>query len=55
VKVLSAVAEEIAWVGQGPLADVLAAATNRYLNTELKQHHGLRMAMQALAFVGAEG
>ena len=55
VKVLSAVAEEIAWVGQGPLADVLAAATNRYLNTELKQHHGLRMATQALAFVGAEG
>ena len=55
VKVLSAVAEEIAWVGPGPLADVLAAATNRYLNTELKQHHGLRMATQALAFVGAEG
>lgn len=55
VKVLFAVAEEIASAGHGPLAELLAAATNRYLNTGLKQHHGLRMATQALAFVGAEG
>jgi len=55
VKVLAAVAEEIAWAGRGPLADLLAAATNRYLNTGIKQHHGLRMATQALSFVAAEG
>jgi len=55
LKVLAAVAEEIAWAGRGPLADLLAAATNRYLNTGIKQHHGLRMATQALAFVAAEG
>lgn len=55
VKVLFAVGSEIAWSGPGALAALLAAAANRYLNSPQKQHHGLRMATQALAFVAAEG
>lgn len=55
VKTTFAVAEEIAWAAPGPLAELLAAALNRYLNAPFKQHHGLRLATQALAFVDAEG
>ncbi len=55
VKVLAAVAEEAAWAGEGPLTDALLAATNRYLNSPMKGHHGLRAAHQALSFVEAEG
>jgi nitrite reductase/ring-hydroxylating ferredoxin subunit len=55
VKVLAAVAEEVAWAGQGRLAAALLAATNRYLNSPIKGHHGLRAATQALSFVEAEG
>jgi hypothetical protein len=28
---------------------------NRYLNTPMKLHHGLRLAAQALDFVAGEG
>lgn len=55
VKTLSAVAEEVAWAGDGPLARALLAATNRYLHTPIKYHHALRSAHQALSFVEAEG
>lgn len=55
VKMLAAVEEEVAWAGQGKLADALLAATNRYLNSPIKGHHTLRAAHQALSFVDAEG
>jgi hypothetical protein len=55
VKVLAAVAEEVAWAGEGSLARTLLAATNRYLNSPIKGHHALRAAHQALSFVEAEG
>jgi nitrite reductase/ring-hydroxylating ferredoxin subunit len=55
VKVLTAVAEEVAWAGEGSLARTLLAATNRYLNSPIKGHHALRAAHQALSFVEAEG
>ncbi len=55
VKVLAAVAEEVAWAGAGQLARVLLAATNRYLHSPIKGHHALRAAHQALSFVEAEG
>jgi hypothetical protein len=55
VKVLAAVAEETAWAGPGALSNVVLAATNRYLRGSIKQHHGLRLAKQSLAFVDAEG
>jgi nitrite reductase/ring-hydroxylating ferredoxin subunit len=55
VKTLSAVADEVAWAGDGTLSRALLAATNRYLNTPMKGHHALRTARQALSFVEAEG
>ena len=55
VKVLAAVAEEVAWAGEGQLSNTVLAATNRYLNLPIKGHHGLRAAHQALSFVEAEG
>ena len=55
VKVLAAVAEEVAWAGEGALTSTLLAATNRYLSSPMKGHHGLRAAHQALSFVEAEG
>jgi hypothetical protein len=55
VKVLAAVTEETAWAGAGALSDHVLAATNRYLHSPLKGHHGLRLARQSLAFVEAEG
>ena len=33
----------------------MCAAVNRYLNTPMKRHHGLRIASQALDFVSREG
>ncbi len=55
VKVLAAVAEEVSWAGQGDLSNAVLAAANRYLNSRMKAHHGLRAAHQALSFVEAEG
>ena len=55
VKTLSAVADEVAWAGDGTLSRALLAAINRYLHTPIKGHHALRSAHQALRFVEAEG
>jgi nitrite reductase/ring-hydroxylating ferredoxin subunit len=55
VKTLSAVAEEVAWAGDGSLSRAMLAATNRYLHSPIKYHHALRSAHQALSFVEAEG
>jgi len=55
VKTLSAVAEEVAWAGDGTLSRAMLAATNRYLHSPIKYHHALRSAHQALSFVEAEG
>jgi nitrite reductase/ring-hydroxylating ferredoxin subunit len=55
VKTLGAVAEEVAWAGDGSLSRVLLAAVNRYLHSPIKYHHALRSAHQALSFVEAEG
>jgi hypothetical protein len=55
VKVLAAVAEEVAWAGRGAASDAVLAAVNRYLNAPIKGHHALRAATQALSFVEAEG
>jgi nitrite reductase/ring-hydroxylating ferredoxin subunit len=55
VKVLAAVAQEVAWAGSGSLSNALLAATNRYLHSPIKGHHALRAAHQALSFVEAEG
>lgn len=55
VKTLSAVAEEVAWAGEGTLSRAMLAATNRFLHSPIKYHHALRSAHQALSFVEAEG
>lgn len=55
VKVLAAVEEEVAWLGDGRAADRVLAATNRYLHGRIKYHHALRFALQSLSFVDAEG
>jgi nitrite reductase/ring-hydroxylating ferredoxin subunit len=55
LKVLFAVEDELAATPDVPWADAMCAAVNRYLNTPMKRHHGLRIAAQALDFVGKEG
>jgi len=55
VKVLFALEDELAHAPGAPWADVMCAAVNRYLNTPMKRHHGLRLARQARAFVAKEG
>lgn len=55
VKVLAAVAQEVAWADEGRLSNTVLAAANRYLNLPIKGHHTLRAAHQALSFVEAEG
>jgi nitrite reductase/ring-hydroxylating ferredoxin subunit len=55
LKTLGAVAEEVAWAGDGSLSRTILAATNRYLHSPIKYHHALRSAHQALSFVEAEG
>jgi hypothetical protein len=55
VKVLLALEDELAQ-GQGAAwVGVMCAAVNRYLNTPMKRHHGVRLARQARAFVAKEG
>ncbi|MFL5236258.1 MAG: hypothetical protein ACJ8EL_01375 [Rhizomicrobium sp.] len=54
VKVLCALEDELAAAPDAPWADTMCAAVNRYLNTPMKRHHGLRTATQALAFIGRE-
>jgi hypothetical protein len=53
--VLFALEDELAQAPEAPWAGVMCAAVNRYLNTPMKRHHGLRLARQARAFVAKEG
>jgi hypothetical protein len=55
LKVLLAVEDELEGVSDAPWADTICAAVNRYLQTPMKRHHGLRIAAQALDFVAKEG
>ncbi len=55
LKVLFALEDELGQAPDAPWADVMCAAVNRYLNTPMKRHHGLRVARQARAFVAKEG
>jgi hypothetical protein len=55
LKVLFAVEDELAATPDAPWVDAMCAAVNRYLHTPMKRHHGLRIAAQALDFVGKEG
>ena len=54
VKVLCALDDELATSPDAPWADEMFAAVNRYLNTPMKRHHGLRTATQALDFIARE-
>jgi nitrite reductase/ring-hydroxylating ferredoxin subunit len=54
VKVLCALEDELAASPDAPWADEMFAAVNRYLNTPMKRHHGLRTATQALDFIARE-
>jgi hypothetical protein len=55
LKVLCALEDELAASPDAPWAETMIAATNRYLNTPIKRHHGLRNATQALDFIAREG
>jgi hypothetical protein len=55
LKVLFALNDELERAPDAPWAGVTCAAVNRYLNTPMKRHHGLRLARQARAFVAKEG
>jgi nitrite reductase/ring-hydroxylating ferredoxin subunit len=54
LKVLFALEEELFAAPNAPWADTMCAAVNRYLNTPMKRHHGLRIATQARDFVAKE-
>ncbi|MBV9572289.1 MAG: Rieske 2Fe-2S domain-containing protein [Alphaproteobacteria bacterium] len=54
VKVLHALEDELAAAPDAPWADAMCAAVNRYLNTPMKRHHGLRTATQARDFIARE-
>ncbi len=54
VKVLCALEDELAASPDAPWADDMCTAVNRYLNTPMKRHHGLRTATQALDFIARE-
>ncbi|MBV8800678.1 MAG: Rieske 2Fe-2S domain-containing protein [Alphaproteobacteria bacterium] len=54
VKVQCALEDELGASPDAPWADTMCAAVNRYLNTPMKRHHGLRTATQALDFIGRE-
>jgi hypothetical protein len=55
VKVLFALEDELAASPDAPWAGEMCAAVNRYLNTPMKRHHGLRTATQAREFIAREG
>jgi len=55
LKVLAALEEELRAAPDAPWGATACAAVNRYLNTPMKRHHGLRTAAQALDFVAGEG
>lgn len=54
VKVLFALEDELSAAPDAPWADAMCAAVNRYLNTPMKRHQGLRTATQALDFIARE-
>jgi hypothetical protein len=54
VKVLFTLEDELRTSPDAPWADAMCAAVNRYLNTPMKRHHGLRTATQALDFIARE-
>jgi nitrite reductase/ring-hydroxylating ferredoxin subunit len=55
LKVTCALEDELSAAPDAPWANTMLAATNRYLNTPVKRHHGLRNATQALDFIAKEG
>lgn len=55
LKVLFALEDELAASPDAPWAATMCAAVNRYLNTPMKRHHGLRLAAQARDFIAREG
>ena len=55
LKVLIALEDELRAAPDAGWAETACAAVNRYLNTPMKRHHGLRLAAQALDFVAGEG
>jgi hypothetical protein len=55
LKTLFAVEDELAAAPDAPWGEPICAALNRFLNSPMKRHHGLRTAAQALDFVGREG
>jgi nitrite reductase/ring-hydroxylating ferredoxin subunit len=55
LKVLFALEDELRAAPDAAWAGNMFAAVNRYLNTPVKRHHGLRVATQALDFIAREG
>jgi hypothetical protein len=55
LKVLIALEDEFRAAPDASWGVAACAAVNRYLNTPMKRHHGLRLAAQALDFVEGEG
>jgi nitrite reductase/ring-hydroxylating ferredoxin subunit len=55
VKMLFALEDELRVAPDAPWADEMCLAINRYLNTPMKRHQGLRTASQALDFIAKEG
>jgi nitrite reductase/ring-hydroxylating ferredoxin subunit len=55
LKVLFALEDELAAAPDAPWVETVCAAVNRYLNTPMKRHHGLRQAAQARDFIAREG
>jgi nitrite reductase/ring-hydroxylating ferredoxin subunit len=55
LKVLFALDDELQQAPDAPWAPIMCAAVNRYLNTPMKRHHGLRLAAQARDFIAREG
>jgi len=55
LKVLIALEDELRAAPEAAWGATACAAVNRYLNTPMKRHHGLRTAAQALDFVAGEG
>ena len=54
VKVLCALEDEITAAPDAPWAEAMCNAVNRYLNSPMKRHQGLRTATQALDFIARE-
>jgi hypothetical protein len=54
LKVVFALEDELGAQPDASWGDAMCAAVNRYLQTPMKRHHGLRTAAQALEFVSNE-